>query len=84
MPYKGLTVKHLLKAFEDSGHPKSYMWILRQEAKGNLILPRSTTNFRKPQGIRKIGFVREFTQQQIEDCIKAFLPGGRGFYDYRK
>ena len=81
---KDLKIQDLLKAFEDAGYPKSRVWIYRQEDKGNLILPRSTTNYKKAQGTRKKGFVREMTQVQIDAIVKAFLPGGKAFYDYRK
>ena len=79
-----MTLKHLLIAFKESGYPKSRTWIYRHEAKGNLIMPRSTTDFKKAQGSRKLSAVRELTEQQIHDIVSSFLPGGSGFYDYRK
>ena len=78
------TLKDLLAAFREAGYPVSHMWIYRQEQKGNLILPRSTTNFKKAQGRRTLGFLRIFTKTQIEAIVKAFLPGGNGYYNYRK
>lgn len=75
--------KDLLQAFKNANYPVSHMWIRRQEEKGNLILPRSTTDFKGIPGKRK-GAVRKFTQRQIEQIVQAFLPGGTGFYDYRK
>lgn len=78
------TIKDLLQAFYNAGFPVSQMWIYRQEEKGNLVLPRSTTNFKKAQGTRKLGAVRLMTQEQITNIITAFMPGGKGIYDYRK
>lgn len=82
--YKRYTMKHLLKAFEEAGYPVTYMYLKRLEYKGNLILPRSTTNFKKTAGNKPLGAVREMTMTQIQNVVKAFLPGGLGFYDYRK
>jgi len=79
-----LTIKDLQQAFITAGMPVSKQWIIRQEYKGNLILPRSTTDFKKSQGTRKIAAVRVFTHKQIDDIVKSFLPGGTGYYDYRK
>lgn len=81
---KNLTIKDLLAAFKQVGYPKSRSWFYREELKGNLVVPRSTTNYKKAQGDRKIGFVREMTETQVKNIIQAFLPGGVGFYDYRK
>jgi len=71
----------LVKAFEAAGHPKSDSWLFRQENKGNLIMPRSTTNYKKLNG--KIGFVRELSPKMIKDIVEAFLPGGKGYYSYK-
>ena len=81
---KDKKMNDLLQAFEDAGYPKSRSWIYRQENKGNLILPRSTTDYKKAQGTREKGFVREMTPEQIQAIVKEFIPGGKGFYDYRK
>ena len=78
------TVQDLVKALSSAGLPVSRMWIYRQEDKGNLILPRSTTNFKKSAGRYKNGAVRVLTNNQINAIIKAFLPGGSGCFDYRK
>ena len=77
------TIKDLITAFKKAGYPVTAAWIYRQEAKGNLILPRSTTNFKKSLGTRRIGAVRIFTETQIASIITAFLPGGPGYYSYR-
>ena len=77
------TIKDLLKEFHNNGLMISKMWIYRQEEKGNLIVPRSTTDFKKSQGNRNIGAVRIFTQQQIKNIVAAFLPGGPGYYNYK-
>ena len=77
-------IKDLLKEFRKNGNTKSQMWVYRQEDKGNLIIARSTTDFKKPRGNRKIGAVRIFTALQIQQIVKSFSPEGSGFYDYRK
>lgn len=69
--------------FFNNGLKKSRMWIYRQEEKGNLILPRSTTDFKKSQGTRRLGAVRIFTKKQLTDIVNAFLPGGKGYYNYK-
>ena len=78
------TSKDLLAHFAEYGLKYSLRWIYRQEQRGNLIVPKSTTNLKKARGVRKRGGVRLFTKRQIEGIIKAFLPGGTGYYDYRK
>ena len=82
--FKRYTMKDLLSAFKEAGYPLSYMTLKRLEYKGNLILPKSTTNFRKPVGNRPLGAVREMTMKQMQEVVKAFLPGGPGYYDYRQ
>jgi len=92
---KKLTVRHLIKAFADCGMTVSGSWIRRQEEKGNLIIPKSTTNFKMAQGSRRPGAVRYMTQQQIIDIVTAFLPKGTplpngelatgtGYYNYER
>lgn len=80
---KYYTIEHLIEAFNKAGLSVSRWWIYKQEAKGNLKLPRSTTNFKKALGTRKIGFVRLVTKDQIDKIVKAFLPGGSGYYNYK-
>lgn len=95
MENKKLSIKHLVKAFEDAGYAVSPSWIRRQEDKGNLILPRSTTNFKMAQGGRRLGSVRHVSQAQIWGVLKAFLPegtklpngeiaSGTGYYNFKK
>jgi hypothetical protein len=95
MQPKRLTISHLIDAFVQAGMPVSSSWVRRQEDKGNLILPRSTTNFKMAQGARKPGAVRQFTKSQIIGILKAFLPEGsklpngevatgEGYYNYTK
>lgn len=84
IPNHNLKMADLLQAFQHKGYAKSQGWVYRQEAKGNLIVMRSTTDFKRPQGTRPKGAVRIFTQEQIEKIVNAFVPGGSGFYDYRK
>ena len=81
------TINHLKEAFDKAGfringRPISKMWIYRQEQKGNLKIPRSTTNFKKAQGSRKSAGVRLLTEQQIQEIVEAFLPGGKGYWSY--
>lgn len=82
-PYKRFTIKDLRKAFEEAGYPVSDPWIRRQVSKGNLNMPRSTTNFKKPQGSRTSAAIYELSKEQIDDIVKAFLPGGTGYYSYK-
>lgn len=95
MENKKLTIRHLIQAFAQSGVTVSQSWIRRQEDKGNLLLPRSTTNFKMAQGARRPGAVRYMTRSQIIDVLKAFLPEGTklpngeiaegsGYYNYKK
>jgi len=90
---KKLTISYLIDAFSRAGMPVSASWIRRQEDKGNLILPRSTTNFKMAQGARRVGAVRYMTKIQIQGVLRAFLPkgtklpdgtmaSGKGFYSY--
>ena len=79
-------MKDLRKAFEEAGYPVSDSWIRRKIAKGLLILPRSSSHFAKFHlygESRKAGAKYEMTREQIDNTVKAFLPGGVGFYDYR-
>ena len=82
MPYQGLTVKDLILAFEKVGMRVSDSWLFRLEQKCNLKLPRSTTNFKKSQGSRKLAGVRMLTETQIEEIVEAFKPGGKGYWSY--
>ena len=43
-------------------------WIRRQEKKGKFVYPREPDSQRK------------FTNEQIEDIVKAFSPGGSGYW----
>lgn len=92
---KKLTIRYLIESFDEAGMPVSPSWIRRQEDKGNLILPRSTTNFKMAQGARKPGAVRYMTRKQINGVLKAFLPKGTrlengeyatgtGYYNYQE
>ena len=81
-PY--LSLRSLVDAFKEAGMPVSRYWIYRQERKGNLTFPKSTTDFKKARGTRKIGAVRLITQTQINEIVVAFLPGGKGYWKYEK
>lgn len=89
-----LTIRFLIAAFKEAGLPVSPSWIRRQEDKGNLTLPRSTTNFKKAQGTRKIGALRIMNKEQINKAVQAFSPEGielpsgligtgKGYYNYQ-
>lgn len=90
------TIGALAEAFRLERYPISQSWIRRQEQKGNLILPRSTTNFKRVTvGLRKSGAVRLLNDEQIHDILVAFLPKGwklndgstaegTGYYNYLK
>ena len=82
--FKRYTIKDLLNAFKEAGYPVSKSWIIRQEQKGNLIVPKSVSNFKKTQGNRAIGAIREFSMTQMQEIVKEFSPGGAGYYDYKK
>lgn len=95
MDTKKKTIRHLIEAFLKAGMPVSPSWIRRQEDKGNLILPRSTTNFKMAQGARRPGAVRYMSDKQINNILKAFLPEGtrlpsgdlaigKGYYNYKQ
>lgn len=80
--YRRYTIGYVVKAFAEAGYPVSAAWLRRQEEKGNLIVPKSTTDFKKAYGARRNGAVRLFSKTQIDDIVKAFLPGGKGYYNY--
>ena len=82
--YKRYTIRDLLKTFKEAGYPVSHMYIRRLEYKGKLILPRSTTNIKRIGDDKLSGAVREMSMSQIQAIVRAFMPGGIGFYDYRK
>lgn len=84
MNNKYYTISYLVVALNKAGLNVTQWWVYEQEQKGNLKLPRSTTNFKKVAGIKKIGAVRIINQEQIDKIVKAFLPGGPGYYDYTK
>lgn len=88
--FKRYTMKDLKNAFNEAGYPVADSWIRRQISKGNLVLPRSTTHFAKfhlqnntDNRASKAGAVYEMTKEQIEATVKAFLPGGSGYYNYK-
>lgn len=90
-----LTIGDLIEAFTQCGYKVSPSWVRRQEDRGNLFLPKSTTNFKMAQGARQKGAVREMSRVIINDVLKAFLPEGtvlpngevatgNGYYNYKK
>lgn len=85
--FKRYTMQNLRQTFDEAGYPVSDSWIRRQIKRGNLVLPRSTTHFAKfhiKGDDRKTGAVYEMTEAQINDVVKAFVPGGSGYYNYLK
>ena len=81
---KYYTISKLKEAFKEAGMNVSLSWIYRQEAKGNLKFERSTTNFKKPVGNKKLAAVRLIHEDQISQIVNAFLPGGKGYWSYEK
>lgn len=71
---------HLKKRFEERGMRISSGWIYRQEKKGKLTFPRSTTNIKSMGTLNREGAVRVLTRIQMEEIVKAFLPGGKGYW----
>ena len=60
------------KALTDAGivsKSGAYIWLLEMEKKGRIVSPRDPVTGQ-----------RLFTQTQIEEIIKAFLPGGTGYW----
>lgn len=84
MSEKYYTLGLLYKAFHEAGMPHSESWFRRQEDKGNLKFMRSTTDFKKTQGTRKLGAVRYVTESQVKQIVQAFLPGGKGYWSYEQ
>jgi len=75
-------ISDLRNMFSVKGMPVSQAWIYRQERRGNLRLPKSTTNIKFANGERK-GAVRVMTRGQMEEIVKAFLPGGSGKWFFK-
>jgi hypothetical protein len=63
------TKEVLVKALKEAGLSCSYQWILKMEKLGRLTCPRSPVS----------GW-RQFTQEQIDEIVKAFSPRGSGKY----
>ena len=66
------TSTDLLAFMQEHGLPKSRMWLLHQERKGNLICPRM------PNGRRD----RRFTLEQMESIVASFGVKGEGRWQY--
>lgn len=64
----------LLKFMKQYGLPYSREWLYYNEKKGRLISPRL------PQGRKD----RAYTIKQMEDIVKAFSPGGEGYWKYNE
>ena len=75
------TLQDLLKAFEEAGIKKSRSWIYRQEKKGNLRFPLSTTNIKS--NMNNTGAVRVLTQNQINQIVASFMPKGSGKWEFK-
>lgn len=68
------TIKDIIARLKGAGLPHSKRTILRWEEQGKLKimrLPHSKTHAR-----------RVITEEQLEELIKAFSPGGRGWWSY--
>ncbi len=62
----------LITAIANAGIIKAstgYHWAIALEKKGKLICPRDPVNN-----------YRKFTQAEIDSIVKAFSPGGEGFW----
>ena len=77
------TVGDLIDAFKKAGLKISQSWVYRQERKGNLSLPKSTTNIKHPAGMYS-GAVRTLTKEHIHQIVSEFLPGGSGVWHYKR
>ena len=63
---------HLDQALAEAGvvsKSGAYQWILDRERENRLVCPRDPINHQ-----------RKFTQVQIEEIVRAFLPSGNGYY----
>ena len=55
---------------KERGLSSGKLWVLRSERRGKLKLPKD------PRGWRKV------TQREIESIVRAFSPGGKGFWSW--
>ena len=62
----------LLKFMGEHGLPKSREWLYYNEEKGKLKSPR----------LPHTRADRAYTVQQMEKIVKAFSPGGKGYWKY--
>lgn len=62
--------RELFKRLREHGIPGSKMWMVRQERKGNFKCRRTPNNK-----------WRVFTENDIEEVISAYLPGGDGKWE---
>ena len=76
------TIKNLQSALKSANLAHTRESIRRWEKKGWLISPRSVTNSKRVQG--KDYFVRQYTDQQIEEIVKAFSIDGIGSWKPEK
>ena len=70
MEEKFYLLNHLYKRQRALGLSSGKMWIFRQERSGRLIIRKD------PKGWRVV------TEKDIEGILKAFSPGGRGYYSW--
>lgn len=68
----------LQKRLKEAGLPHTKKTIYEWESQGRLVSPRSPTNMKNING--KIAYLRQYSDEQIEEIIKAFSPGGTGFW----
>lgn len=76
--YKG--VRYLHEKLKEAGIENftglnnfRYKWLYPLEKRGVLLCPRSAVNNRD----------RLFTEEQVNEIVKAFTPGGTGFWKYK-
>ena len=67
------TLKDLLQALEEAGLPHSKKTIINWEKQGKLVFKHTTHT--QPSHARRVMF-----DTDIEEIIKSFKPGGKGYW----
>lgn len=73
---KYYSIEHLQEALKEVGLPHNKKTLLRWEAEGKLVSPKSTTNSKKINGVAYP--VRMYSEDQIAEIVRAFSPAGTG------
>jgi hypothetical protein len=69
-------MQHLQQVLKDAGLPHNKKTLLKWEAEGRLVSPRSSTNTKIIRGISHS--VRMYSEDQINEIVRAFSPAGTG------